>query len=314
MDIGVFATNQLAWSAPAFITFYLLPNEWRGYREDGRLEEICYEAGNPHVGLPPSEDLRWLSLGRRLSSGDRSLAGKLLRERLPEAVVTALRRAADELAGRQARWRDLNADPGAKPRADEALRELEAVVRRRVEATQPDGNTIRGAVEKAIVTLAEKPDLFTGNQEAIQTAVKNSGKAADFAAARRRALGFRVLIEDRSGRCRLRENAERLGAGDIALLRDFHLNVFGLALLPEFLERSSRPAFSDPRLTTPKAWRDRHHYDGGGRGTGWTRIANGREYEFDEAGRLLPDGRGGPAVEVKLTRDDATGLLLFAPK
>ena len=107
---------------------------------------------------------------------------------------------------------------------------------------------------------------------------------------------------------------EQLDAGDIALLRDFHLTVLALALFPEFLERSNKPAFTDPRLTTPKAWRDLHHYDSEGRPGGWTRITDGREYEFDAAGRLLPEGRGGPAVELKFSRDDATGRLLFIPR
>ena len=48
--------------------------------------------------------------------------------------------------------------------------------------------------------------------------------------------------------------------------------------------------------------------------TGWTRITNGREYEFDAEGRLLPEGRDGRAVEVNLSRDAATGRLLFSPK
>ncbi|HEY2573421.1 MAG TPA: hypothetical protein VGH65_05100, partial [Verrucomicrobiaceae bacterium] len=102
--------------------------------------------------------------------------------------------------------------------------------------------------------------------------------------------------------------------GDLATLRDFHLNVLSLVLFAEFLERSSKPAFVDARLTSPKPWRDLHHYDAQGKWTGWTRMANGKEYEFNAEGRLLPDGAGGRAVEVKFSRDEATGHLLFTPK
>jgi len=314
VDIGVFATNGLTWSAPAFITFYMLPNEIRQYRDDERLEEICYLGGNPDPGLPPSGDLRWLNLGRKLAPGDRTFAGKLLREALPDAAANILLRAANELAGKQEHWRELNGDAKTKPRADAALRELEVEVLQRVEARLKDGTTVRRAVEKAMLAIAERPDLLIGNQDAIAAAVKNSGTTADFAVAMERVMAFRLIAVSGHGRCMLWRGREELDAGDIALLRDFHLTLMALALFPEFLERSNKPAFTDSRLTTPKAWRDLHHVDAQGRPAGWTRITDGREYEFDAEGRLLPDGRGGSAVEVRYSRNDATGLLLFVPK
>lgn len=314
VDIGVFATNGVTWSAPSFITFYMLPNESRHYRADGRLEEICYERGNPDPGLPPSGDLRWLNLGRKLASGNRTFGGKLLHEVLPDGAGSILMRAANELAEKQERWRELNADSKMKPQADEALRELQERVRRRVDARLKEGTTVREAVGKAMVTLAERPDLLIGNQDAIATAVKSSGTTPEFAVAMQRIMAFRLIAVSGHGRCMLWRGREELSAGDIALLRDFHLTLMALALFPEFLERSNKPAFTDTRLTAPKAWRDVHHHDAKGRPAGWTRITDGREFEFDAAGRLLPDGRGGPAVEVKYLRDEAKGLLLFVPK
>ncbi|MCE9520570.1 MAG: hypothetical protein K8R87_13580 [Verrucomicrobia bacterium] len=314
VDIGVFATNGITWSAPAFITFFMLPNELRQYRDDGQLEEINYEAGNPHPGLPSSNDLRWLNLGHKMSPSEPSLAGKLLRDVLPEAAAKMLLDTAEVLAAKQENLRKLNADIQTKPQAAAALSELETALRQRVEASLPDGKTLREVVQNAFVKLAEKPDLFTANQSTILTAAKNSGNITDFFAARQRALDFRVLAEDDGGHYVLLRKPKQLSAGDIAVLRDFHLSVLALALFPEFLERSNKPAWVDPRLTTLKAWRDLHHYDNEGREIGWTRITNGREYEFDAEGRLLPDGPGGRAVPVKYARDEATGHLLFAPK
>lgn len=314
VDIGVFATNGLTWSSPAFITFYMLPNEMRQYRHDGRLEEICYERGNPDPGLPPSGDLRWLSLGRKLAAGGRTFAGKLLHETLPDAAANILIRAANELAGKQEHWRELSAEAREKPEADAALRELEVDVLQRVESRMKDGTTVRSAVEKAMFAIAERPDLLIGNQDAIATAVKNSGTTADFAVAMERVMAFRLIAVSGHGRCMLWRGRGELSAGDVALLRDFHLTLMALALYPEFLDRSNKPEFTDSRLTTPKVWRDLHHDDAQGRPAGWTRITDGREFEFDAEGRLLPDGRGGPAVEVRYSRNDATGLLLFAPK
>ena len=56
------------------ISFYMLPNEARFYRQDGKLDEICYEAGNPDPGMPASDDLRWLTLGRNLATSAKTPA------------------------------------------------------------------------------------------------------------------------------------------------------------------------------------------------------------------------------------------------
>jgi len=52
-DIGVFATNGKAVSAPAFITWFSLDNEERTYDEKGRIQEIQYGTGrfvDPRLG------------------------------------------------------------------------------------------------------------------------------------------------------------------------------------------------------------------------------------------------------------------------
>ena len=68
-------------------------------------------AGNPHPGLPPSGDLRWLNLGRKLSPGRPHICREnFCAKCLPEAAARILRRTANELAGKQERWRELNAD------------------------------------------------------------------------------------------------------------------------------------------------------------------------------------------------------------
>lgn len=45
VDIGVFAHNGVAWSAPAFITWYFLDNEDREYDKDGRILSVAYHGG-----------------------------------------------------------------------------------------------------------------------------------------------------------------------------------------------------------------------------------------------------------------------------
>jgi len=112
----------------------------------------------------------------------------------------------------------------------------------------------------------------------------------------------------------LRPNPKDLTAGERAQLHTLHLVVLATALLPDFLERSNNPAWVDRRLTFPKTWRDVYDYDKEGNILGWTRITNGREYEFDSIGRLLPEGRKGKAVEVNYVRNSAGDHLVFAAK
>ena len=87
VDIGVFASNGLNWSAPSFITFYMIPSEARFYTKEGRLDEVCYEAGNPDAGLPASDDPRWLWLGRRLAADDGAPGVKLLTQTLAPSAI-----------------------------------------------------------------------------------------------------------------------------------------------------------------------------------------------------------------------------------
>ena len=316
VDIGVFATAGITWSAPSFITFYMLPDEDRFYSADGRLEEICYEAGNPHTGLPAADDPRWLTLGHKLAQKDAPPGVRLLRDALARPALEALKNTADELAKQQQAWRDLSTDETKKTEAAAALQALRAETGKRITATGGPAPGIRAETERALLSLADRPELFIASQsEWKKLAAANSVKAAgDLADTVRRTLDFRVLMEVDGGELRLRESPEKLSAGDRAQLRTLHLTLLATALLPDFLERSNAPAWVDPRLTTPKAWRDIYHYDAKGALTGWTRITGGRDHEFTPAGELLPDGKEGRAVRMKFTRDAAGKHLLFAPE
>jgi hypothetical protein len=314
VDIGVFAGNGLGWSAPAFITFYMLPNEARFYGKDGRLEEICYEAGNPDAGLPASNDLRWLSLGRRLFADMKAAGVQALLQVLPQEAITALMKAANDLESKQRAWRTLNADPAKKKDADAALQALRDATQQRIDAKMRNGQSLRAQVDKAIHDIADTPDLFVSLLEQLTALAKEAGKTEELAAARQQAVAFRVLDEVRLGFFALRFKPKSLTAGERAQLHTLHLAVLATALLPDFLERSNKPAWVDPRLSFPKSWRDVYVYDKDGQMLGWTRISNGREYEFDSIGRLLPEGRKSKAVEVNYTRNNAGDHVIFAAK
>lgn len=313
VDIGVFAGNGTHWSAPAFICFYMLPNEARFYRQDGRLEEICYEAANSDSGVPASDDLRWTSLGRSLATQPTVPGNQLLLQVLPKDAVKALVALANEMEPRQAAWRKLNDDPAQKREASDVLEEIHSRIREMLD-TPLGKETLRGLVETAVYAIANTPDLFVQLQEPFASMAREAGKTAEFDTARQRAVDAGLLVPTTAGHLALYTSVKALTAGDRAQIRALNLSVLATALLPNFLERSNDPAWVDPRLSLPKSWRDIYLYDKDGNIAGWKRITRGRQYHFDPIGRLLPDGKSTPPLEVRYFRDTATGNLLFAPK
>ena len=308
VEIGVFAFNGATWSAPSFITFYMLPNEARFYDAKGRLEEIYYEAGNPDIGVPGLEDLRWLSLGRKLASGDQSLGIKLIRQAIPKDCVQLLKDLADELAKLQSQWRDLSADETTKKDADELHTLMLGRIRERlVRPITKDGQPLWRAVESVISKVANDPLLYPS----LQDMLKLEGKAAT---ARQGLLDFQILQAVTPGQFALSFKPSELTKGERYHLRQFNLTLLSETLLPEFLDRVSAALYVDPRLTTPKPWRDVYRYDKDGKYIGWTRMSRGHIDEFDTEGRVMPTGPNGKLLEVRYFKDTSGLKLDFAPQ
>lgn len=318
VDIGVFANNGMGWSAPAIFSVFMLPNEARYYDSTGRLTEICYETGNPDLGLPATTDLRWLTLGRRISTQPSSLAMQLLKQKLSTEAVAQLAALADEFAPDQDQWRTLSRTADRKSDADALLLKIQNRLRTRLEASnKATPLSLVGNITQAISELAGTTDLYLAHQKEVIELAATSSKTtapADLAQARKRLLDFHILKQSEDGKVILRDDSMPLSEGGRDLLREFHLTLLSQIFLPELLERSIAPAFVDSRISTPKAWRDMYRYEGTGKCTGWSRLTNGRTYEFDREGNLLPDGPGGSAVAVSYVPDAASGKLVFVPK
>jgi hypothetical protein len=316
VDIGVFVGNGVGWSAPAFVTFAMLPNEARFYDDSGRLVEICYQAGNPDPGLPASRDLRWLTLGRKIGSPDATLGMRWLADALGAGGVNLLRAMADELAPAQDAWRKLTA-AGDQPGATAANTALQDRLQQLLTTVPEGGASLETLVQRAVFDLAASPDLFLAHQPLIKDLLRSPVRATAPAAVQGALADLQklgVLVETSQGPYARAVRGELLGPGGSYQFRQLHLTLLSELLLPEFLERSTAPAFVDRRLSIPKAWRDVYHYDSDGLALGWTRYANGRTYEFDLEGWLLPEGRGGKSVAVKYVRDEKTGTLIFVPQ
>lgn len=296
VDIGIFATNGANVSAPAIISFYMLPNEHRFYDQNGHVTEIAYQAHNPDLGLPPStKDLRWLR-----AMLDVSIAGDDLRSRLMEKLL-----AVEERKAIQAVWMPLNerqqvirgfeSKPEQKDSVARLKADLEKDIASSLDLKLPDtrGLTVKSAISRSMDTLTTFTDLYTTFQKEILKLAASSPKKTAMEDIRRevqRLVDLGILIEQAGGFVSTVNAPEKLSASERYYLQGLHLTVLSQVLFPETLDRSTAPAWVDPRLTARKPWRDVFRLDTAtGQRLGWVRHQSGRTHFFNAEGLLLPD-------------------------
>lgn len=301
VDIGVFASNGISVSTPAFLSFYFLPNEKHFYDAAGRLTEIYYQAHNPDLGLPTNPgDARWLKLMLALSvkgDGLRSrLAGRLLTEGERQAIQSVWLRLKEKQVG-------------------------EAEIAAALAAPLPSGRhpTLRETLEKTLAAIVEFADLYPSFQTELDALAARSPKTtapSEVRAEVLRLIDLGVLIEQASGSVVPVAPPDKFTAAERDYLSGLNLTLLSQVLFPEVLERSTAPAWVDPRLTTPKPWRDIFRYDEKtGELAGWLRHGGGRVAAFDAAGRFLPQGFKQPeAAQEVIYEKNAAGLLVWRAK
>lgn len=319
VDLAIFGNNGVATSAPAFITFYMLPNEVRSYDAKGRVSEIFYEAPNPDLGLPAgSTDVRWLEVLRAATGAESGLAsdlmGKVVSKELRAAAMKSLR----ALSPRQRALESMKKDETKKDDAAKLQAGFEQDIAAALAMPAPGAGkaTVREAIERAFDRLAANDGLFLTQRAQIEKLAPMSPKASapgDIAAEVKRLIDLGVLSQDASGAVLTVHSPGEYSTGEREMLRCLNLLAMSQVLYPKALERSTATAFVDPRLSTPKPWRDVFRYDGKGAAAGWVRYYQGRSYVFDGAGRLLPAGTLAPEKAAAVTySDDGKGRLTFS--
>ena len=300
VDIGVFASNGISVSAPAIISFYMLPNEMHFYDDQGRTTEVFYQVHNPELGLPPGAgDQRWLPAMLAVS-----LAGDGLRSRLMEKLLTQEERQAIQKVWLplDAQWqaiRKLESEPEKKDTAAVLNNRLSEDLAKALETPLPGDRemTVRSAIERALVSIAGFTDLFPSFQQELLRMAGASSKTsalADVAQEVKRLRELNIFMGESNGLVTTTVPADQLTQGERYCISGLNLTLLSQVLFPEVLERSTAPAWADPRLTTPKAWRDVHRYDREGKHIGWIRHEQGRTTWFAPDGTHLPEGLGQP--------------------
>lgn len=317
VDIGLFVRSPLAVSAPAIISVTMLPNEMRFFNKDGRLEEICYQAGNPEVGYPTSDtDMRWLSFVQAAAGKGTAATAELLGKVLKDLQRQAFARAWNSLAEQKAALDRASADPARKVEADRQAAALgnsiSEVMPPATRKSQGQGPNLRQTAMKAVEDLASSPWLFLDLQDVLFSLAGESPVTTalpDLRAELKRLTDLGVLIEDADARFRLARGKLGPSSADHYYLRQFHLTVLSQVLLPGFLQRSPAPLYVDPRLGNVKAWRDLYRYDEAGKPAGWVRHYRGRTLRYDVEGRCLDANDKPLPVAYRLE----SGELVFDP-
>lgn len=317
VDIGVFASNGSSISAPAIISFFMLPNERRFYNERGSLAEIDYQAPNPDLGLPASDkDLRWLRVMSVTSLAGDDFRSRLMGKLLTDEQRKSIRSLWMPLQQRLQSINALESKPESKDSATRLRSELENDLAATLEKPFPSQEKIslKPALTFVFHRLAEFSDLYLTFRQDIDPIAAQSPKptaAADIRREWQRLIDLGVIIEQAGGTLTTTSAPDRLTAADQHYLRCLNLTVLSQALFPEALERAATPAFVDLRLTTPKPWRDVFRYEEStGMLLGWIRHQAGRTHSFDADGKLLPEGIKHPEKAIPVVYDrNSQGLM-----
>lgn len=320
IDIGIFADNGTSISAPAIISFYMLPNEMHFYDEQGRTAEIHYQTHNPDFGLPVTDtEPRWIKIFLAFSLKDTNLRSRLLDQILTPA----------ERGGLQKLYLDLNPKAQALAAAErDDQRKAEAAKLRTQLGTdisaalttplvEKSPLTARQAVEKVLHAIASFYPFYLGSQRELDALASTSSKSsavADVRAELHRLIMQGVLVENASGQFNTMSPPDQLSLGERYMLSGLNLTLLSQVLFPDVLERSIAPAYVSPRLTTPKPWRDVYRYDpDSGALEGWIRYADARIANFDAEGRFRPEGPKGKSISVSYTKN-ANDQLTWLPQ
>lgn len=318
VDIGVFASNGVTMSAPAFITFYMLPNEVRSYDSAGKVNEIYYEAPNPEIGLPViNTDSRWLEVFAAITEKSQDIRSEIMEQAFSSARRNGISKLLADLVPRRNILEKLKGDETQKEKVAQFQSAFDQDIAKALAQVAPGGTdlSLKEVIERGFETIASYAPLFTTLQGQIETLAPGSGKPSapsEMAAEVKRIMDLGIVIQDAKGEVVTVHSTDQLTNGERYQLRALNLLVMSQILFPKALERSLAPAYVDPRLTTPKPWRDVLRYDAKGSLAGWIRYYEGRTYRFDSDGKLLPDGALKPDNSLPVTyTDDGKGHLKF---
>jgi len=307
VDIGAFVHNGKCYSAPGFVTVMFLDNEARTYEPDGRILEIGYGAGTTEVDAAD-----WPALLEHFKPDAASLGAQLLKKAFTADEAAVLLKAAGEYRSARkgltaAEEQRKNAEAAKSADAELApLRKAENEARKVLtDVLEGRRDALRGSVKEAIVREVRKlvgdPTFYPAHAKALEGLLHDGPRKAVMEGARKRLMAWGLLAEGAPGAFVLKSirgattpDPGKLTRLEKCLLEQFHGELLSRLVFPGVLNCRWRGNYVDPRISTPKSWRDVYRYDPQGRLTGWTRYNGQQTSEFNAEGKLVDekDARG----------------------
>ena len=336
-DVGLFVSNGVWWSAPAFLTWYASDQELRSYDRDGRLLDAGYVAGDviheireltpflewlrqdpSHRGVQLVQEAAgtqlinaWLSQDSAIRSAETLEATTLTANtdatNARNAAFTALTQA-EEAARAQGTSVDTPAIQLLRTEynatAATAAAAAAAYSAARIAAAQIT-TPIRLQVSTFFDQLAQDPEFSVRYSHHLiprwNAASQSSRNFLNTAKARLVSFGMIPLGSD--WRFRSSIGLSEFTAFEKNFLSDLHSKLIGQLVQPGGVTPRFLNHIVDRSLFPPKNFRDVYHYDASGRSLGWRRFrATGIE-DFTADGFLVlnRDTKGRPREAAGVT-------------
>jgi len=327
VDIGAFLHNGKYYSAPGFVSIFFLDNEARTYDSAGRILEVSYGHGATRIGSHKHEarggDIKdYCGLLDLIAGDGTDFGARLLRNKFTADEVAVFRKAAKELRA----IRDSIIKAEARK---EATRDL-AAARKAFAKTLTHWREVLKAsvivrVEDALNAIKSDVNFYFKNADAIGKLYKVCRDKRRSRAYLKASSDLRKLTTQLTSGARQPETQPFSDSIDpcVGGLMGFHRNriqQLNIAILqsmvyPGLLEWRWRVNFVDPRIATPRTWRDVYRYAPDARLIGWTRFRGDRKEHFTANGAVVLKkdslGRVLVARSVKYAADRTTRTWLL---
>jgi hypothetical protein len=290
VDIGVFATNGLTWSAPAFVCVFYPDNELRTYDPQGRLVDLHSAAGDTTIGygttnlLPaegvPAYDVRdWLALLDRACTPGDGLVRSLFQAAFSDGQRTALLAVRADVRARLAQGAAARKTEPVQPPASPAGSANPQLSRREGEwcgaplvaaSAELGGTSAKALLEGVLNTWKDDAEFYLRQRVVLDAAIasREPDVRRRLASGRQRLIDFGILSPVDGGDGWQLQSVctgdapvtRRLTQYERLELKRFHLLLLTHVLLPGIVQRDYLLNYVDHRLARREPYWDVFQY------------------------------------------------------
>jgi hypothetical protein len=297
IDIGVFVHNGTYYSAPGFVTFHTLDREARVYNRDGKILSIAHGMGATEMRVKDWGDL-FFALGnyeKLFQLNDKLVVGLQMLAVIQASHTTYINEFEAKVREAESELKNTK-DAADKERANKKL----DAARKKVAELQKERNALldrkneeladspRHFVESRLAKLTQDP-LFTQKQQDWLKQKRTPELEARIKYYRQKLIRFGIT-NDKDVLTPLLPGKTLADAQwtpfELAQLEWLHATLVADLMFPGMIEVIWRTNYTDPRLSTPREWRDVYRHDPKGEFIGWRRYGPDGIQIFNHEGLL----------------------------